>query len=325
MRTGLIGTGYMSRTRARAIATMEPFTLAWVCSRDGGRARAFLEDLQGEDPEAASASALDDWQAAIGRSDTDAVMICTPNSEHFEPARVALRAGKHVLVEYPPTTTVAQAEELLDLAAERGLAFHVGLTYLYGPLHQALKEMLSSSSGVPGPLGDPLAYVVTTCSGRPISGWYDKDELGGGAFVSSFYDIIGQAMDLLGPVRDVHARYTVGRRQDGTIGQDCGNVMLAFDSGCTGQITYARGGCRPGLGSTTTILCRNGYLIVSGGKIRKLTPDGEEVLDPSGPGSTETDMLAFVEAARNAQTADPTGPAALTTLRVAAEAARAAG
>lgn len=61
----------------------------------------------------------------IGLEGLDLVVINTPDSTHYEYARRALEAGKHVVVEKPFTTTVAEAEELVALAASRGLTLSV--------------------------------------------------------------------------------------------------------------------------------------------------------------------------------------------------------
>ncbi len=54
-------------------------------------------------------------------SEVDAVYIATPNSLHYENCRMCLEAGKHVLCEKPFTLCVDQAEELYELAEEKGL------------------------------------------------------------------------------------------------------------------------------------------------------------------------------------------------------------
>ena len=52
-------------------------------------------------------------------ADIDAIVIATPNHTHFELARLALFAGKHVVVDKPLTVTARQAHELRDIAHER--------------------------------------------------------------------------------------------------------------------------------------------------------------------------------------------------------------
>ena len=72
-----------------------------------------------------SGSATTDWATAVSRDDVDAVHVCVPNALHAEVAAAALRAGKHVLVEKPITTTLPDADALLALAGDRllGVAF----------------------------------------------------------------------------------------------------------------------------------------------------------------------------------------------------------
>ena len=61
-----------------------------------------------------------DLAEAVARPGVDAVLITSPSQVHYEQAKVALNAGKHVLLEIPMALTYAEAEELCDLADERG-------------------------------------------------------------------------------------------------------------------------------------------------------------------------------------------------------------
>jgi UDP-2-acetamido-3-amino-2,3-dideoxy-glucuronate N-acetyltransferase len=64
----------------------------------------------------------------------DAVVIATPIDTHYELARAALEAGKHVFVEKPLASTVERAASLRDLALESGLVLFVGYVFLHHPL-----------------------------------------------------------------------------------------------------------------------------------------------------------------------------------------------
>src|SRR5688500_64009 len=59
-------------------------------------------------------------------ADVDAVPIVVPTPAHYEIARAALAAGKHVFIEKPITATLEQAEEILDLAKQNGLIVQIG-------------------------------------------------------------------------------------------------------------------------------------------------------------------------------------------------------
>src|SRR5687767_12278265 len=60
----------------------------------------------------------------------DAIVVATPVFTHFELAKKALENGKHVLIEKPMTSSVAQAEELIELAEQKGLTLMADHTFL---------------------------------------------------------------------------------------------------------------------------------------------------------------------------------------------------
>ena len=67
----------------------------------------------------------------IGSTEVDAVVIATPVHTHFELAKRALLQGKHVLIEKPMTSSVREADELMDLASKKGLTLMADHTFLY--------------------------------------------------------------------------------------------------------------------------------------------------------------------------------------------------
>jgi predicted dehydrogenase len=75
-------------------------------------------------------SALDAIQSPL----VDVVHICTPNSLHFELAKAALKAGKHVICEKPLTNSLVEAEELASLAEASGLVTAIPFVYRYHPM-----------------------------------------------------------------------------------------------------------------------------------------------------------------------------------------------
>jgi predicted dehydrogenase len=96
----------------------------------------------------------------------DAVSIATPPATHYPLVKRALEAGKHVMVEKPLATCAAQAEELIALAAERGLTLMPGHTFLYSPAVNKVRELIES-----GELGE--IYFIT--SSRMNLGIYQPD------------------------------------------------------------------------------------------------------------------------------------------------------
>ncbi|MGA2363672.1 MAG: Gfo/Idh/MocA family oxidoreductase [Candidatus Aminicenantales bacterium] len=89
----------------------------------------------------------------IRSTDVDAVAIVTPVFAHYEMAREALLAGKHIFVEKPFTSTSSQAKELIDLAAKKGLKIMVDHTFLFTGAVKKIKEIINA-----GELGRLLFY-----------------------------------------------------------------------------------------------------------------------------------------------------------------------
>jgi predicted dehydrogenase len=82
---------------------------------------------------------LPDDLAVCGHSDVDVVLVLTSMTEHGRLARAALQAGKHVLVEKPVATTLAEAEQVLEVAASAPghliCAPHILLSPTYRAMH----------------------------------------------------------------------------------------------------------------------------------------------------------------------------------------------
>ena len=89
----------------------------------------------------------------INDASIDAIVIATPVSTHFDLAKKALQQGKHVLIEKPMTATVAEAQELIDIAAKKGLSIMVDHTFLYTGAVKKIKELIDS-----GVVGQPRYF-----------------------------------------------------------------------------------------------------------------------------------------------------------------------
>ncbi len=83
-----------------------------------------------------------DYRELLHDASIDAVHICTPNVSHYQIAKDALLAGKHVLCEKPLATSVEQAEELVNLARERRLRNCVCHNLRCYPMVQQMRRML---------------------------------------------------------------------------------------------------------------------------------------------------------------------------------------
>jgi D-galacturonate reductase len=113
--------------------------LAAVASRTGVRAARFLAHA-GSLPAFAN-FAGPNAVAQLLDSGVDAVCVATPDDRHFEPARAALSAGKHVLIEKPSVLSLAELDELTALAERNGVLAKVVYHKLADPDHKKLRTL----------------------------------------------------------------------------------------------------------------------------------------------------------------------------------------
>ena len=99
--------------------------------------------------------ALESHEAVLKDADVDAVIIATPAGSHFSLAKEVLDAGKHVFVEKPLATKVAEVDELSMRAARRNLVVMTGHTFVYNSAVRYVKKLIDS-----GELGE-LRYIYS--------------------------------------------------------------------------------------------------------------------------------------------------------------------
>jgi predicted dehydrogenase len=143
---GVIGYGYWGPNIVRNFQAQEHSRVQVVCDRRPDAldkvARAYPDLDVTCDP-----------MQVIRSPHVDVVAVVTPVWTHFELAKVALENGKHVFVEKPFTSTVAQAEELIELAERKNLKIMVDHTFLFTGAVRKIKELIDG-----GELGELYYY-----------------------------------------------------------------------------------------------------------------------------------------------------------------------
>lgn len=134
LRAGVIGVGYLGRFHAQKYAILENVDLVGVADVSRKRAEEVATEV--------GTAAFTDYRELLAQ--VDLVSIVVPTQYHFPVAKECLEAGCHILLEKPVTQTVAEAEELIRMAAERGLVFQVGHLERFNPAIVALKGVLKN-------------------------------------------------------------------------------------------------------------------------------------------------------------------------------------
>jgi predicted dehydrogenase len=149
IRTAILGTGFVGRVHLEAVRRLEFVEVAAIAGRNAEAARRLGQGFAV--PEIAT-----DYRDILRDPTIDAVHICTPNAQHFSMSRDALQAGKHIMCEKPLATSFEEGEELVSLAARRGLRNCVCHNLRCYPMVQQMRRMCED-----GELGGILAVQGT--------------------------------------------------------------------------------------------------------------------------------------------------------------------
>lgn len=131
----LVGYGYWGVNLLRNLTTIKQSEVLMVCDSREERLKVINETYPGINTTTSFAD-------IINNGEVQAVVIATPTFSHYELAKRALQAGKHVLVEKPLTATTEQAEELVQLATSKGLQLMVDHTFLYSGAVEHMKQLV---------------------------------------------------------------------------------------------------------------------------------------------------------------------------------------
>ncbi len=149
IKTAILGTGFMGRVHLEAVRRVEGVECLAIAARNAEAAHRLAAAFS-------ISKVTTDYREVLRDSAVDAVHICTPNAQHHAMAKEAILAGKHVLCEKPLTTTVAEAEELVALARQKGVRNCVCHNLRYYPMVQQMRRMRET-----GDLGEILLVQGT--------------------------------------------------------------------------------------------------------------------------------------------------------------------
>jgi predicted dehydrogenase len=308
-RIGVLGAGHFGRFHALKLA-----------------ARGCLSGLHDADPARAAAVAAETGAPALSEAAlierSDAVVVAVPTARHHAHGMRVLEAGRHLLMEKPIAATVAQASELVEAAAARGLVLQVGHIERHSAAVRTLRASGAAQAGA-------LFFGALLLAPFPPRG----------LDVSVVLDLMIHDLDLLldlagSPLREVRA---VGRAVM-TPFPDFAVAQLRFGNGAAATVTASR--VSVGLERRLRLLGPSGEVRVDflARSLEALRPGGAEPA-PNMPGwgtdratwtehdSLEAEHAAFIVAVAGGAPVEADGAAGLRALDAAlrVEAAIAAG
>ncbi|MDA9912141.1 Gfo/Idh/MocA family oxidoreductase [Planktomarina temperata] len=251
---------------------------------------------------APGAKILQSWKDAVNDPDIDLIDICLPDSLHYEVAKAALLAGKHVYCEKPLADTALEARELADIAREKGVITRVGHAFPRNPVHDLARDIIAS-----GDIGDvklfkgcqhvdvyadPLAPYMWRADGSLAPTGIVGDT--GSHVFSIMHFLIGQTSALIAdnfvatekrPVVDgvgygEETRLTGNEDWRDITNPDGTNLLCRFENGARGIIDFSRIATGRKFHQTYEVYGTKGSLVYDYDEVNRLRFYSNE--DPNG-------------------------------------------
>lgn len=228
IQVGLIGTGYAAQKRAESLASDPRGQLVAVAGRVPQRVETFAQSH--------GADAVNDWSAILANQAIDLIIIATSNALHGPIVEAALNANKQVVVEYPLSLNLHQAEALVQLAKTKQRLLHVEHIERLGGLHRTTQAHLPH-------IGRPRYVNYRTINPKhpaPQKWSYDLSQAGF-PFISAL-SRVHRLINLLGPVSQVfcQSRFEIDSEESYYSSCLC-SAQLIFQNGTIAEITYGKG------------------------------------------------------------------------------------
>jgi predicted dehydrogenase len=149
VKTAVIGAGFMGKVHSEAIRRLGNVDIVAVAAASDDEASRFGQAIGVE-------RTTGNYESLLADKEIQAVHVCTPNALHYPISKAAMQAGKAVLCEKPLSMSVAEAQDMVNLAEQTGLANCVNHNLRYYPVLQHIRGMISS-----GDLGEVLVVQGT--------------------------------------------------------------------------------------------------------------------------------------------------------------------
>jgi len=191
IRTGIIGYGLSGRVfHAPFIDVVEGYELTKISTSKPENVKLIEERYP-------VTAVVPNGKGIIEDPEIDLVIVTSPNTEHFRWAREALIAGKHVVVEKPFTVTVAEADELIEIAQRQGKILTVYHNRRFTSDTKTVRKILES--GILGEIVDYESHFDRyRPNPRPGGAWREDPLPGSGIFYDLGSHLIDQALWFFG-------------------------------------------------------------------------------------------------------------------------------
>lgn len=230
VRMAVVGCGKIGATHAAAIDSLPGVELVAMCDRTLGKAEALAAPYPG-------ARAYDSMDRMLAECELGAVAVATDHKNHAEPAMQAIRAGVSVIVEKPLTTSLAEAQAMVDAAQEAGVMVGAIFQRRFFPAALRMREAI-----VAGRLGSIVAAECIAHLGRDRS-YFERDAWrgswageGGGVLLNQAIHMVDMLNWMVGTPVEVYGRWATIKHGDYIDVEDVASAVVTYDNGAIATI-----------------------------------------------------------------------------------------
>ena len=241
----LVGTGFGQKIHLPGLQIHPRTEVVAVYHRDQAKATAIAQQHQ-------IPHACQSLEEIVALPAVEAVSISTPPFLHYEMAKIALNAGKHLLLEKPTALNLQEALELYELAQAHQAVVTLDFEFRFVPTWQRLAELLAEGYVGQKRLIKVDWLVSSRADANRAWNWYARKDQGGGALGAIGSHLFDYISWLFGPVRRLSGQLstTIPTRPDPTTGEakpvdadDTCLLMLELADGtpvqvCLSAVTY---------------------------------------------------------------------------------------
>ena len=231
IRFGIVGTGGIARSHAAALAALaDDAELVSICDVSAEHLANFAERWGVRNQYDSSRTMLD-------AGGLDVVCVCTPHPQHAEPLILAAERGIHGVVEKPMTSTLADADRVLEASAKHGTLLSTMSQRRWFPAAQRLHEAITA-----GHMGERMVLGETFCEMWRDEAYYRKDAWrgrwdteGGGVLMNQAPHNIDFLLWYMGPAEEIFGYWANVNHPYVEI-EDNAVAVIRFKSGALGML-----------------------------------------------------------------------------------------
>jgi biliverdin reductase len=247
IQVGIIGTGYVAKTRAEVFQADLRSQLIAVAGHSPETTQAFAQQF--------NITGAVSWRKLIERDDLDLVVICSVNRDHDLMTQAALETDKHVIVEYPLSLNPQTANDLMTLAQQKQKLLHVEHIELLGGLHNSIKNALDQIGQV-----FYVRYITLNPKHPAPQKWTYQPSLFGFPFVGAL-SRLHRLIDLFGTVHTVQCQSQFWQTEPDYYRACLCHAKLQFNNGVMAEAVYGKGDVFWQSENTFTLYGEQGTLI----------------------------------------------------------------